>query len=139
MASSAVLQNHIDVAVPAGTRTVAAPEGAANFLVAGNKDNVANYAREGNDLLIEFKDGQTVRIQGFFANGVNFNNLVFVEGESRWLATFDQALMAGGDNVLESAVVYEPIADGSAALLGILGLAAGAGVIAAAAAGGGGG
>ncbi|WP_064576012.1 Ig-like domain-containing protein [Cupriavidus gilardii] len=139
MASSAVLQNHIDVAVPAGTRTVAAPEGAANFLVAGNKDNVANYAREGNDLLIEFKDGQTVRIQGFFANGVNFNNLVFVDGESRWLATFDQALMAGGDNVLESAVVYEPIADGSAALLGILGLAAGAGVIAAAAGGGGGG
>ncbi|NSX04783.1 Ig-like domain-containing protein [Cupriavidus gilardii] len=140
MASSAVLQNHIDVAVPAGTSTVAAPEGAANFLVAGNKDNVANYAREGNDLLIEFKDGQTLRIQGFFANGVNFNNLVFVEGESRWLATFDQALMAGGDNVLESAVVYEPIADGSsAALLGILGVAAGAGVIAAAAGGGGGG
>ncbi|MCT9073372.1 Ig-like domain-containing protein [Cupriavidus gilardii] len=139
MASSAVLQNHIDVAVPAGTSTVAAPEGAANFLVAGNKDNVANYAREGNDLLIEFKDGQTLRIQGFFANGVNFNNLVFVEGDSRWLATFDQALMASGDNVLESAVVYEPIADGSAALLGILGLAAGAGVIAAAAGGGGGG
>ncbi|USE81122.1 Ig-like domain-containing protein [Cupriavidus gilardii] len=139
MASSAVLQNHIDVAVPAGTSTVAAPEGAANFLVASNKDNVANYAREGNDLLIEFKDGQTLRIQGFFANGVNFNNLVFVEGDSRWLATFDQALMASGDNVLESAVVYEPIADGSAALLGILGLAAGAGVIAAAAGGGGGG
>ncbi|MBO4121110.1 BapA prefix-like domain-containing protein [Cupriavidus gilardii] len=139
MASSAVLQNHIDVAVPVGTKTIAAPEGAANFLVAGNKDNVANYAREGNDLLIEFKDGQTLRIQGFFANGVNFNNLVFVEGESRWLATFDQALVAGGDSVLESAVVYEPIADSSAALLGILGLAAGAGVIAAAAGGGGGG
>ncbi len=139
MASSAVLQNHIDVAVPAGTQTIAAPQGAANFLVAGNKDNVANYAREGNDLLIEFKDGQTLRIQGFFANGVNFNNLVFVQDDARWLATFDQALMAGGDNVLESAVVYEPIADGSAALLGILGLAAGAGVIAAAAGGGGGG
>jgi len=139
MASSAVLQNHIDVAVPVGTKTIAAPEGAANFLVAGNKDNVANYAREGNDLLIEFKDGQTLRIQGFFANGVNFNNLVFVQDDARWLATFDQALMAGGDNVLESAVVYEPIADGSAALLGILGLAAGAGVIAAAAGGGGGG
>ena len=139
MASSAVLQNHIDVAVPVGTKTIAAPEGAANFLVAGNKDNVANYAREGNDLLIEFKDGQTLRIQGFFANGVNFNNLVFVQDDARWLATFDQALMAGGDNVLESAVVYEPIADSSAALLGILGLAAGAGVIAAAAGGGGGG
>ncbi len=140
MASSAVLQNHIDVAVPVGTKTVAAPEGAANFLVAGNKDNVANYAREGNDLLIEFKDGQTVRIQGFFANGAGYNNLVFVQDDARWLATFDQALMAGGDNILESAVVYEPIAaDSSAALLGILGLAAGAGVIAAAAGGGGGG
>ncbi|SOY67892.1 Ig-like domain-containing protein [Cupriavidus taiwanensis] len=140
MASSGVLLNHTDVPVAPGTRSVASPEGPANFLIAAQRDSVANYAREGNDLLLTMRDGSTLRIQGFFTHGAQFNNLVFVQEDGQWLADFSQALGAQGDGVAEAAMLFEPIGDSSstAVLLGVLGAAAGAGIIAAAASSGGG-
>ncbi|CAG9167131.1 Ig-like domain-containing protein [Cupriavidus pampae] len=140
MASPAVLNDHKDLAVAAGTNTVAAPDGRTNFLVAASKDNVANYAREGNDLVVSFKNGQSLKIEGFFANGAQYNNLVLVQEDGRWLVSFDQAMVAGGDGIAEGAVLYEPIgmSTSTKALLGLLGLAAGVGIGAAAAGGGGG-
>ncbi|NOV24665.1 BapA prefix-like domain-containing protein [Cupriavidus necator] len=140
MASSGVLLNHTDVPVATGTRTVASPDGPANFLIAAQRDSVANYAREGNDLLLTMRDGNTLRIQGFFTHGAQFNNLVFVQEDGQWLADFGQALGAQGDGIAEAAMLYEPIGDSSstALLLGLLGAAAGAGIIAAAASSGGG-
>ncbi|WP_354674500.1 Ig-like domain-containing protein [Cupriavidus alkaliphilus] len=141
MASSGVLLNHTDVPVAPGTRTVASPDGPANFLIAAQRDSVANFAREGNDLLLTMRDGSTLRIQGFFTNGAQYNNLVFVQEDGQWLADFSQALGAQGDGVTEAAMLFEPIGDSAstALLLGLLGAAAGAGIIAAAASGGGGG
>ncbi|WP_304524191.1 Ig-like domain-containing protein [Cupriavidus sp. MP-37] len=140
MASSGVLLNHTDVPVAPGTRTVASPDGPANFLIAAQRDSVANFAREGNDLLLTMRDGSTLRIQGFFTHGAQFNNLVFVQEDGQWLADFSQALGAQGDGVAEAAMLFEPIGDSAstALLLGLLGAAAGAGIIAAAAGGGGG-
>ncbi|KFX78037.1 hypothetical protein KR98_16205, partial [Ralstonia solanacearum] len=135
------MSNHTDIPVTPATKLIAAPNGPANFLVAAHKDDVANYARSGNDLILEFKDGRELRIQGFFANGADFHNLVFQQdGEVLVLADFDAALTADGDGILDSAVTYEPIADSNSTmtLLGILG-AAGVGVGIAAAGGGGGG
>ncbi|PZX33956.1 hypothetical protein C7416_101238, partial [Cupriavidus phytorum] len=140
MASSGVLLNHTDVPVAPGTRTVASPDGPANFLIAAQRDSVANFAREGNDLLLTMRDGSTLRIQGFFTNGAQYNNLVFVQEDGQWLADFSQALGTQGDGVAEAAMLFEPIGDSAstALLLGLLGAAAGAGIIAAAASGGGG-
>ncbi|AMR81813.1 Ig-like domain-containing protein [Cupriavidus nantongensis] len=140
MASSGVLLNHTDVPVAPGTRTVASPDGPANFLIAAQRDSVANFAREGNDLLLTMRDGSTLRIQGFFTNGAQYNNLVFVQEDGQWLADFSQALGTQGDGVAEAAMLFEPIGDSTstALLLGLLGAAAGAGIIAAAASGGGG-
>ncbi|SPA18501.1 Calcium-binding protein [Cupriavidus taiwanensis] len=141
MASSGVLLNHTDVPVAPGTRTVASPDGPANFLIAAQRDSVANFAREGNDLLLTMRDGSTLLIQGFFTNGAQYNNLVFVQEDGQWLADFSQALGTQGDGVAEAAMLFEPIGDSAstALLLGLLGAAAGAGIIAAAATGGGGG
>ncbi|WP_037077053.1 Ig-like domain-containing protein, partial [Rhizobium mesoamericanum] len=138
MVSSAVLSNHTNVSVGSGTKTIAAPNGPANFLIAADQANVSNYARSGSDLVIEFADGKLVRIQGFFANGVDYNNLVFVHDNGRWLTNFSQAL-GNGDGVIDPLVTYEQITDSNstAALLGILGAAAAAGGIAAVVGGGG--
>src|SRR5215813_3350097 len=108
--SSAALQDHANVAVPAGAQNVSAPQGPANFLVSASRESVSNYAREGNDLLLSFKDGHTLRIENFFANGAQFNNLVFVQGDGSWLASFDQAMVPGGDQIADAAVSYAPIA-----------------------------
>ncbi|RZT39339.1 Ig-like domain-containing protein [Cupriavidus agavae] len=140
MASPAVLKDHANVAVAAGDTQVSAPQGPANFLVSAPRESVTNYAREGSDLLLSFQDGRTLRINGFFSNGAQYNNLVFVQGDGSWLVSFDQAMVAGGDQILEAAVTYAPISSSTStkALLGLLGLAAGAGLIAAVASGGGG-
>ncbi|HIE4432987.1 Ig-like domain-containing protein [Burkholderia multivorans] len=141
MVSSSVLSNHVDVPVAAGAQSASSPGGPANFLLSAHKEDVANYARSGNDLIVEFKDGRTLRVQAFFENGADYHNLVFVQDDGRFLVHFGSALQASGDGIVESAVAYAPIGDGlsTGALLGILGGVAAAGGIAAAAASGGGG
>ncbi|WP_284336520.1 Ig-like domain-containing protein, partial [Comamonas sp. NoAH] len=128
MISSTVLANHVDVFVE--TSSVEAPNEPANFLLAVRKEDVSNYSRIGNDLLIEMKDGRTVRIQGFFAHGDGVNNLVLIEEDARFWVDFRDALN-GADGVTDALVVYEPINDGvaTAALIGLLG-AAGIGILA---------
>ncbi|MGD7245203.1 Ig-like domain-containing protein, partial [Ralstonia pseudosolanacearum] len=141
MVSPSVLSNHTDIPVTSTTTFVTAPNGPANFLVAAHKDDVANYARSGNDLVVEFKDGHALRLQGFFANGTDFHNLVFQQEDGRMLAVFDGALTAEGDGIVDSAVTLEAITESSstATLLGILGaVGLGAGVAAAGGGGGGG-
>ncbi|MEN7527081.1 Ig-like domain-containing protein [Cupriavidus sp. DL-D2] len=140
MSTPAALQNHANVSVAAGATSVAAPQGPTNFLVSASRESVQNYAREGNDLLVSFKDGHTLRIEGFFANGTQTHNLVFVQDDGSWLASFDQAMVPGGDQIADAAVAYTPISQSTSttALLALLGVAAGAGIIAAVAGGGGG-
>lgn len=137
MTSSIALTNHTDIPVPEDMKSVAAPDSPANFLLAANKETVANYGRAGNDLTIEFTDGRSLRIEGFFTKGADYNNLVFMQEDGRWLVLFDQALIDGGDGIAEASVVYEPIND-SASALALLGILGAAGIGAAIAAGSGG-
>ncbi|WP_273865054.1 Ig-like domain-containing protein [Pseudomonas sp. B3G-3] len=143
MVPSSVLNNHGNVSVSASTSTIAAANAPTNFLVSADKGQVSNYSRTGNDLVIEFSDGKVLLVQQFFEHGMGYNNLVFVNGSERWLTKFDKALGSGGDGIIDSLVVYEPIADGDGAmgLLGILGAlaVAGAGIAAVANSGSGGG
>ncbi|WP_155624472.1 Ig-like domain-containing protein, partial [Burkholderia diffusa] len=140
MVSSSVLSNHVDVPVAKDSQVAASPGGPANFLLSAHKEDVANYARSGNDLVVEFKDGRTLRVQAFFENGADYHNLVFIQDDGRFLVQFGPALQATGDGIVDSALIYAPIGDGlsTGALLGILGGVAAAGGIAAAAASGGG-
>src|SRR5690606_16855464 len=77
----------------------------------------------GNDLAIEFKDGHTLRIQGFFSQGDTVNNLILTEDNNRFLVDFRNAMNGAGDGIIEASVIYEPIQDSAAtmALLGLLG------------------
>jgi len=133
MASSAILNNHVNVNINAKVGVFNAPNQPANFIIAADKGKIANYSRDGDTLVIEFQGGKVVKIVGFFANGVDFNNLVFVDASGHWLTNFSKALGSEGDGIIDPEVYYEEIKDTNSTnvLLGILGSAAAAGGIAA--------
>ncbi|MDQ0007805.1 hypothetical protein J2W28_006984, partial [Variovorax boronicumulans] len=137
--SSILLGSKIEVLLQPDVKNVVASGGPGNFMISENQAGVSNYARGGNDLIVELKDGRTVRIQGFFSTEAGVSNLVFVQDDGRWLVRFDQAL-SGADGVVDSLVTYEPLTDdASLVLMGILGAAAAGLGIAAVSGGGGGG
>ncbi|WP_035065256.1 Ig-like domain repeat protein, partial [Nitratidesulfovibrio termitidis] len=121
MASSSTLADHVNVQVALDSRLIGASDSPTNFFIAAEQSSVSNYAREGNDLIISFADGRELRIAQFFEHGADYHNLVFVHDGS-WLTSFDQALEASGDGILDPLVTYESIDDSGAvvALLGIL-------------------
>ncbi|MDR2857499.1 MAG: Ig-like domain-containing protein [Novosphingobium sp.] len=129
------LAGSVDVSPSSGV--IAAQSGPTDYLVAASHGDVADYAREGQDLIVEFTDGQKVRLTGFFANGFD-NHLVFSDGT---VADFTQALTSGGDGVAEALVRYGAHGTGGAGKMGLLpilaGIAAGGAGIAVAASGGG--
>ncbi|MHC5308369.1 Ig-like domain-containing protein, partial [Bartonella sp. LJL80] len=138
MASSVVLNNHVNINVNAAGGVVQSPNQPANFLISADKGTISNYSRDGNTLVIEFENGKVIKIVDFFANGLDFNNLVFIDQSGHWLTNFSNALGAEGDGIIDPEVYYEEIkdTDSSAVLLGILGGAAAIGGIAAALSGG---
>ncbi|MDR2857878.1 MAG: Ig-like domain-containing protein, partial [Novosphingobium sp.] len=132
---------HVDLAgsvdVSPSSGVVAARSGPTDYLVAASHGDVADYAREGQDLVIAFGNGETVRLTGFFASGFD-NHLVFSDGT---VADFTQALTSGGDGVAEALVRYGAHGADMAGKMGLLpilaGIAAGGAGIAAAVSGGG--
>lgn len=111
-----------------------------DFLLQASPADVSNYAREGDDLVLNMHDGRMLRINGFFAHGADFNHVVFVNGGQMQLADLSAALTPEGDGVTDALVslgTYEAAAGPApSSLLPILG---GAGLLAAAAGGAGGG
>ncbi|MGL3336746.1 Ig-like domain-containing protein [Pseudomonas aeruginosa] len=139
--SSAALKDHINVNVATGVQTISLPAQPANIILSSSKEDVANYSRVGNDLRIEFRDGTTLDIQGFFLHGSKYNNLLFSEGDQQWLADFSQSLATATDGVDDSLVHYELLSDDNYFLpiLGALGVVAGGVTLASDGDGGGGG
>ena len=76
------------------------------FVIHAAPADVANYAREGNDLIVGLRDGGHIRIEGFFAQGANFNHLVFAYGNRLLMADFSVALTPGGDGIADLLVTY---------------------------------
>lgn len=110
MVSKKVLANRQDISTSdANAGSSAAP---ANYIVTSSQADVKNYARNGDDLQIEFQDGRVQNIKGFFANGTAFHNLIFMNGGERWIADFSNAVDKGGDGVNDPLVTYEKIEDG---------------------------
>jgi hypothetical protein len=108
------------------------------FVVHASRDDIANFAREGNSLIVEFNDGAKLRIDDFFTRS---NQLVFVEGGQPYLADLSNALSQGGDGIADESIQwYRPaegdapapdgwMSDSSLTLLSVLGVGAGAGLI----------
>ncbi|MBX3598173.1 MAG: BapA prefix-like domain-containing protein, partial [Rhizobiaceae bacterium] len=139
MVASSVLEGHTNVNV---SGAASGGTGPSNFIVKGNPQDVASYARQGNDLIIQMKNGQINTIRNFAARGADFNNLVFSAGGTQTLVDVSTAFSAVGSGTLPASLVsVSAIGAGasSGALLGILGVAAAGGGIAAVAGGGGGG
>ena len=143
MTKSDIINQHPVVKLTEKSGTVDAGGKPHNFVLTADKESISNYARSGDDLIISFADGNTVRINHFFASGHPISNLIFIDDNTTWLTDFSQSLTDNGDGILDTNVYYDEIKDQSgfsgSVLLGILGAAAAVGGIAAAASGGGGG
>ena len=135
MTKSDIIKQHPVVKLTEKSGAVDSGGKPLNFVLTADKESISNYSRAGNDLIINFADGKTVRIKNFFNAGHPICNLIFIDDGATWLTDFSQALSANGDGVVDSNVLYEEITDKSgysnAILLGILGaVGAGSGIAA---------
>ncbi|UXN09434.1 Ig-like domain-containing protein [Bartonella sp. HY328] len=122
MVSKSDLNSHANIKITSKSGVVDAPENASNFYIDAPRGDILNYAREGGDLVIEFKDGQKLLIKNFFAHGLEFNNLLLSDGGSLLLVDFSKAL-SGQDGINDPDVIYHELngVDATAVLLGLLG------------------
>ncbi|CAM1631455.1 FG-GAP repeat [Bartonella apihabitans] len=135
MTKSDIIKQHPVVKLTEKSGAVDSGGKPLNFVLTADKESISNYSRAGNDLIINFADGKTVRIKNFFNAGHPICNLIFIDDGATWLTDFSQALSTNGDGVVDSNVLYEEITDKSgysnAVLLGILGaVGAGSGIAA---------
>ncbi|WP_422538715.1 Ig-like domain-containing protein, partial [Bartonella apihabitans] len=141
MTKSEIIKQHPSVKLTVNSGSVDSGGKPHNFVLTADKESITNYTRSGNDLVIDFVNGKTVRINNFFSSGQPICNLIFIDDGTTWLTDFGQALTDNGDGIVDTNVFYEEIKDKSGfsqnVLLGILGAAAGVGGIAAAVSGGG--
>jgi len=136
MVNSKILAGKENIEIGAADGSVVARGG--NYIVNANVADIANYAREGDNLIVEFANGQNLVLRDFFLNGAN--NLVLTDGANMQLVDFSSALTSTGDGISEAALAYDALASSGAnmTLLGLLGLAAAGAGVAAAASGSGG-
>ena len=136
MVSTTALSNNATVSVVLDQPVVSASNNPTNFVIAADKTSISNYAKEGNDLVLEFADGRTVTIKDFFANGGEFNYLIFSSGDEHWLVDMSDALGKSKDGVDDEKVIYVPLDNEEGVpllmlLAGLAGLGAIGGIVAA--------
>ncbi|WP_461343529.1 BapA prefix-like domain-containing protein [Brevundimonas sp. GN22] len=102
------------------------------FVIQAPPEDIRNNAREGSDLVIQFRDGTNIRINGYFDQYDDGDQVVLVDGDRSFRVDFSDALSSEGDGIAEALVAYVPIGTENNALLALLGVAAaGAGLAAA--------
>jgi|GEM_PF-4343272 len=113
MAVSVVLGGFSDVKLKPHSGTVSAfarPQGGDNFILELEQNQAKNYARAGDDLIIEFVDGQRLTIKDFFSQGIDYHNLVLESKGTKQFVDFSQAVNAqasqAGDGVDEAALSH---------------------------------
>ena len=136
-------QEVTQVEVPANGM-VQASDRASDFVLHADPANVANYSREGDDLVVVMNNGDRAWVQGFFAHGTDFNHLVFANGDQMLYTDFSGALISTDDGINDALVTYyqqtqdDDSGIGLLPILGGLAVAAGAIALVAHAKGGGG-
>ncbi|WP_422537013.1 BapA prefix-like domain-containing protein, partial [Bartonella apis] len=62
MTKSDIIKQHPIVKLTEGSGSVDSGGKPHNFVLTADKESITNYTRSGNDLVIDFADGKTVRI-----------------------------------------------------------------------------
>jgi len=128
MVSGSVLPTGRQVNISANSGAVVASGQQSNFILSVSSSDIANYARQGNDLVIELTNGQSITIRDFFVNGSGYHSLVLNDGNTMILVDFTNA-MGGADGIVDSMVANGAISAAgglsTAAIVGLGALAAG--------------
>ncbi|MDR0779741.1 MAG: BapA prefix-like domain-containing protein, partial [Pseudomonadales bacterium] len=90
------------VQVAAGQTVSADSSQSEVFIIHARREDAVNYALQGNDLVVEFADGQKLTIRGFFAGPAGGDQLVFIDGEQPYWVDFSRALNGAGDGIAEN-------------------------------------
>jgi len=116
MVVSVVLGGFSDVRLKPHSGTVSAfarAQGGDNFILETDRDQINNYVRHGDDLIVEFADGQRLTIKDFFANGVDYHNLVLESETVRHFVDFARAVQTKdineGDGIDESSLTHHAV------------------------------
>jgi|GEM_PF-1605104 len=118
-----ILNSNKNIAVDAGSVVSASVAESQSYVISFGINEISNYARWGDDLIVELSSGQTVRINNFFINGPAFHGLVLVDNGRQVQVDFSHAIVNSDDGIADSRVLYQP-ANASISvtkLLGILG------------------
>lgn len=117
-----------DKGVPVGAGNVvsASVAEAQNYVISSGTGGISNYARWGDDLIVEFSSGGILRINNFFINGPSFHKLMLVDNGAHIHVDFSHAIVNSGDGIEDKGILYQPVSESLSvgALLGILGGAA---------------
>ncbi|MDR2239326.1 MAG: BapA prefix-like domain-containing protein, partial [Zoogloeaceae bacterium] len=101
------------------------------FTIHAHREDVVNFAKEGNDLVIEFADGTRIVIQDFFAPAnEQRDEVVFIDNDQPYWVDFSEALNSAasqaGDGIADELVKWFVPVEETAAVplwpLGLLGL-----------------
>ncbi|MDR1967127.1 MAG: BapA prefix-like domain-containing protein, partial [Burkholderiaceae bacterium] len=66
------------------------------FVVHAHREEVVNFSREGNNLVMELTDGSQIKIENFFTGN---DQLIFMDGDQPYWVDFSNALSQDGDGV----------------------------------------
>lgn len=94
-----------------------------NYVINSGASSIANYARWGDDLVVQFSSGQELRINNFFINGPSFHKLMLIDNGVRIDVDFSQATTNVGDGIADELINYSQVGESISVstLLGILG------------------
>jgi len=114
MAVSVVPKGFSNVRLKRESGTVSAfarIQGGDNFVLDAQREDIRNYARHGDDLIIEFIDGQRLTIKDFFSAGRDYHNLILESAQVQHFVDFAQALRVeeGGDGIDEALIRHQPV------------------------------
>jgi len=116
MAISVIANGFSNVKLKRESGTVSAfarAQGGDNFILEASVGDIRNYVRNGDDLIIEFDDGQRLTIKDFFGSGAEYHNLILESEGVKHFVDFAAALQTPaakqGDGVDEAAIRHQPI------------------------------
>jgi len=119
MAISIIPSGFSDVRLKPESGTVSAfvrTQGGDNFILEASREDIRNYVRDGNDLVIEFGSGTRLTIKDFFAAGEDYHNLILESAGRKHFVDFSHAVQGEdvkqGDGIEEARIRHHPVYDG---------------------------
>jgi hypothetical protein len=103
-----VLWDSVVVPVAAGQTVAAGDYQDEVFIIHASREEAANFALQGNDLVIEFANGSRLTIRDFFVGSVE-GRVIFIDDDLPYWADFSRVFHGLGDLAKEPSQWFVPV------------------------------